>query len=124
MASKPAARRIRNGTRFEKSFSLVRSNRNPPVRPPSSAAGTASQSRFFWFFKSPVWASVPPRKPGQRAMVLVTLAATGERPMDNKVGKVMSVPPPARALNIPATNAARLAKMYFGIGMGLKIRLV
>jgi hypothetical protein len=30
--------------------------------------------------------------------------------MDSKVGKVMSVPPPARALNIPAITAARLAK--------------
>src|SRR5262249_3600694 len=56
--------------------------------------------------KSLSCASAPPRYPGQRATVLVTLATTAGTPTARSTGKVMSVPPPAKAFTAPASIAA------------------
>jgi GTP-binding protein LepA len=61
-------------------------------------------------------------KPGTRATVFVTLAASGGNPRARSTGKVTSVPPPATALMNPAAKAAKRAIMrsdsciYQGIG--------
>jgi hypothetical protein len=41
----------------------------------------------------------------------VTFAIIGGMPSATSVGKVIKVPPPAKALIAPATNAARLANI-------------
>jgi hypothetical protein len=48
----------------------------------------------------------PPNSPGQSATVLVAFATFGSSPSQSRIGKVMSVPPPAIEFIAPATKAA------------------
>ena len=48
---------------------------------------------------------IPPLVPSTSASVLVALATSGGVPKASRVGKVRSVPPPARALTAPAAAA-------------------
>ena len=78
-----------------------------PATPPMAPAGSRANSRRRCPIRSSDCANVAPRYPGQSATVLVTLAATAGTPTAMSIGKVMSVPPPARAFTAPATTAAR-----------------
>ena len=82
------------------------------------------RTRARWPARSRFCASVAPRWPGAIAIVLVTFAATAGRPSAVRVGKVMSVPPPARALTAPAATAASPARPQVERreGRGLHVR--
>ena len=54
-----------------------------------------------------------PKYPGQSATVLVTLAAMAGIPTAVSMGKLIKVPPPAKAFTRPAAIAARVMRTYW-----------
>src|SRR5436190_20897353 len=63
------------------------------------------------FRSSPIAGPIDPAYPGQRPIVLVTLATFSLRPARPvSAGNVMNVPPPAIALSAAATNEARKSR--------------
>jgi len=106
MAKSPAAKRIRCGTSTRNVSSPVLRSKIPPATPPSAPVIPKTCSLRASPLKSLNCASAPPRYPGQRATVLVTLATTTGTPTARSTGKVMSVPPPAKAFTAPASIAA------------------
>src|SRR6185503_7245983 len=53
-------------------------------------------------------------KPVQSATVLVAFAGTGGRPVNNRAGNAMKLPPPATAFNAPASTAEVKSSAAFG----------
>ena len=93
------------GTRFRKLFCCLQ--QQDGAGQPAHSSRDNDQKTFFLVFQVFLLRKGAARKPGHRAVELVTLAEMGVSPIASNVGKVINVPPPARALIIPAARAER-----------------
>ncbi len=84
--------------------------RRAPATAPTREERRKGKRRPFVCFILLLKPKAPEREPTQRATVLVMLATTGSSPSHTRVGKVISVPPPATEFIAPASTEAPKAK--------------
>ena len=101
------AKRIKNGTREAKTGEGVHISSHAPTAPPMMLVTPSRMSIGELFSNSRRYPYSPPKRPGQRATVLVAFATFGSSPSQMSTGKVIRVPPPAMELIAPAANAAQ-----------------
>src|SRR6185437_2362281 len=106
----------RKGTTTSKARAGVASNSTQPTVVPTTAVGMSASSRRVRG-RSARLPTTLATYPGKTATLLVTLAGTAPSPVASRAGNVISEPPPAIALTVPAASPATTRRAALGRSM-------
>lgn len=110
-AKRTVAKKMSHGTNARNTDGSVASSKTPPAVPPKADAIIKGSRRRATARSSVRYARVDAICPGNTDIALVAFAVMGGSPAAIRAENVKIVPPPARALTVPAAKPAPRSKM-------------